>query len=112
MTATLTVESTLTDRYQTTVPESVRRALHLGKRDKIRFTLQPDGKVVLTRAGESEDDPVLGQFLVFLAKDIAEHPQHVCALSTNLVERVQSLVGSIEIDLDSPLCDDDWDEGD
>ena len=32
MTATLTVESTLTDRYQTTVPESVRRALHLGKR--------------------------------------------------------------------------------
>ena len=35
MAATLEVESTLTDRYQTTVPETVRRALQLGKRDKI-----------------------------------------------------------------------------
>ena len=34
MAATLEVESTLTDRYQTTVPETVRRALQLGKRDK------------------------------------------------------------------------------
>jgi antitoxin PrlF len=106
MTATLTVESTLTDRYQTTVPESVRRALRLGKRDKIRFTLQADGKVVLTRA-DSEVDPVLGQFLDFLAKDIAEHPHHVHALSTNLVRRVQLLVGDVEIDLESPLPEDD-----
>ncbi len=29
MAATLEVESTLTDRYQTTVPETVRRALKL-----------------------------------------------------------------------------------
>lgn len=110
MTATLTVESTLTDRYQTTVPESVRRALHLGKRDKIRFSLQPDGTVVLSRADDFESDPVLGQFLDFLAKDIAEHPQHVHALSADLAERVQSLVSNVEIDLDSPLPDDDGDE--
>jgi hypothetical protein len=31
MPATLDAESTLTDRYQTTVPETVRRALRLGK---------------------------------------------------------------------------------
>ena len=31
MAATIEVESTLTDRYQTTVPETVRRALKLGK---------------------------------------------------------------------------------
>ena len=30
------VESTLTDRYQTTVPQPVRRALGLRKRDRIR----------------------------------------------------------------------------
>ena len=36
MSAGLEVESTLTDRYQTTVPQTVRRALRLGKRDKIR----------------------------------------------------------------------------
>ena len=34
-------ESTLTERYQTTVPETVRRALRLSKRDKIRFTIGP-----------------------------------------------------------------------
>ncbi|MFM7907200.1 MAG: type II toxin-antitoxin system PrlF family antitoxin, partial [Microcystis sp.] len=28
-------ESTLTDRYQTTIPDSVRKALGLNKRDKI-----------------------------------------------------------------------------
>ena len=38
MAVTLEVQSTLTDRYQTTVPETVRRALQLGKRDKIHYT--------------------------------------------------------------------------
>jgi bifunctional DNA-binding transcriptional regulator/antitoxin component of YhaV-PrlF toxin-antitoxin module len=41
MPATLEAESTLTDRYQTTVPETVRRALRLGKRDKMRYTIRP-----------------------------------------------------------------------
>jgi len=107
MTAKLTVESTLTDRYQTTVPESVRRALNLGKRDKIRFTLQPDGKVVLTRADDSEVDPVLQRFLDFLANDIANNPQHVQTLGTGLAERIQTLVSHVEIDLNAPLSDED-----
>ena len=37
MPATLEVESTLTDRYQTTVPEMVRRSLRLGKRDRVHY---------------------------------------------------------------------------
>ena len=55
MPAALEVESTLTDRYQTTVPETVRRALRLGKRDKISYTIRPDGEVVLTRATAGEN---------------------------------------------------------
>ncbi|TAL82637.1 MAG: hypothetical protein EPN62_04060 [Candidimonas sp.] len=43
MVAILEVESTLTDRYQTTVPETVRRALGLDKRDKIHYTIRPHG---------------------------------------------------------------------
>ena len=50
MPATQQAESTLTDRYQTTVPETVRQALRLGKRDKIHYTIRSDGDVVLTRA--------------------------------------------------------------
>jgi len=108
MPITLEIESTLTDRYQTTVPESVRRALRLGKRDKIHYTIRPSGEVVLTRAEPSEgDDPVIGQFLTFLARDIASHPERLQAVDTSLVQHLQSLIGDIQIDLDAPLSADD-----
>ena len=71
MTATLETESTLTDRYQTTVPATVRRALQLGKRDKIHYRIRPDGEVVLMRADRSDEaDPVLASFLRFIENDI------------------------------------------
>src|SRR5437867_1462521 len=108
MAATLEVESTLTDRYQTTVPETVRRALKLGKRDKIHYTIRPGGEVVLTRVDASEeDDPVLGQFLGFLARDIASHPERLQVIDARLVQRIHSLVGRIEVDLDTALSADD-----
>ena len=108
MPATLEVESTLTDRYQTTVPETVRRALRLGKRDKIHYSIRPNGEVVLTRAEASEgDDPVLGQFLGFLARDIASHPERLRAVDAGLVQRLQSLVSGIDVDLDAALTADD-----
>ncbi|WP_137820323.1 type II toxin-antitoxin system PrlF family antitoxin [Pseudomonas sp. 2FG] len=108
MAAALEVESTLTDRYQTTVPETVRRALKLGKRDKIHYSIRPDGAVVMTRADESKDeDPVLGRFLSFLANDIARHPERLQSIDAGLLKRVQSLVGHVELDLDAPLSADD-----
>lgn len=108
MATPLEVESTLTDRYQTTVPEIVRRALKLGKRDKIHYSIRSGGEVVLTRAAASEgDDPVLGQFLGFLARDIACHPERVQAVDASLVRRIQSLVGGGAVDLDAPLSADD-----
>jgi antitoxin PrlF len=108
MATQLEAESTLTDRYQTTVPEVVRRALKLGKRDKIHYTVRPGGEVVLSRASSAEDDdPVLGQFLDFLARDLAEHPERVRVLDAGLVERIESLVGGVEVDLDAELPDED-----
>ncbi len=108
MPATLDVESTLTDRYQTTVPDAVRRALRLGKRDKIHYSIRASGEVVLTRAEASEgDDPVLGEFLTFLARDMASHPERLRAVDAGLAQRLQSLVGAIEVDLDAALSADD-----
>ena len=108
MRATMQVESTLTDRYQTTVPETVRRALRLGKRDKINYTIRPDGEVVLTRAAAGEnDDPALAPFLSFLARDLAEHPERLQAVDAGLAQRIQVLVGGVEVDLDAPLSADD-----
>ena len=108
MPATLEVESALTDRYQTTVPETVRRALRLGKRDKIHYTIRPGGEVILTRVEASEgDDPVLGQFLGFLARDIASHPERLQVIDAGLVQRIQSLVDGVEVNLDAALSADD-----
>lgn len=103
----LVSESTLTDRYQTTIPDSVRKALHLHKREKIRFTIQPDGSVLLSRAEQDQTDPALDSFLSFLANDIQHNPQHLKAVTPELVSRIQNLVGNIDVDLDSPLDDED-----
>ncbi len=105
----LKTESTLTDRYQTTVPEMVRQALNLGKRDKIRYTIRPNGQVILSRGPKApeQDDPALEPFLDFLAHDIASHPERLQAVDAGLVERLQTLVGAAEVDLDAPLSDED-----
>jgi antitoxin PrlF len=50
---------------------------------------------------------VLGQFLRFLARDIASHPERLQAVDAGLVQQLQSLVGGIEIDLDAALSADD-----
>lgn len=101
----LQAESTLTNRYQTTIPESIRESLHLNKRDKITYTIEENGKVLISRA--DEDDPVLGKFLSFLANDIKNDPSNVHSISSVLIERAQSLTSGIEVDLDAPLDDKD-----
>lgn len=55
MSSALTVESTLTSRYQTTIPELVRKTLSLGKHDKVHYEVKPDGAVVMTRASTAEN---------------------------------------------------------
>lgn len=98
-------ESTLTNRYQTTVPEAVRKALGLTKRDKICYTIQPDGRVLIARV--EQNDPLIDKFLNFLAQDIAENPQNIEAISSSLLTQVRSLVAEVEIDLDATLADED-----
>lgn len=99
------VTSTLTDRYQTTVPEAVRRALNLGKRDRIAYTIRPDGGVELQRAdaGGAEDDPVLQSFLSFLARDMQTRPDRMTQIDADLAARLERLVGDVDVDLDQPL---------
>ncbi|MCD6534289.1 MAG: type II toxin-antitoxin system PrlF family antitoxin [Deltaproteobacteria bacterium] len=100
-------DSTLTNRYQTTIPEMVRKTLHLKKRDKIRYTLQTDGSVLLSRANNDENDPLLTQFLTFLANDISQNPQNVSSIDSDLIDRIRPLVSGVETDLSSPLSDED-----
>lgn len=103
----LVSESTLTDRYQTTIPGSVRKALGLHKREKIRYTIQTDGNVLISRANQNEEDPALSGFLNFIANDIQKNPHHVQAMNSELVARVQNLIDDVKVDLESSLSDED-----
>lgn len=108
------VQSALTDRYQTTVPQPVRRALGLRKRDRIRYAIRANGEVVLQRLCPEpvEDDPALAPFLSLLQQDITVHPERLQPITADLAGRLQELVGGIEVNLDAPLLDDDGYAGD
>ncbi len=101
----LSTQSTLTDRYQTTVPESIRNALHLRKRDKIKYVIDDNGNVMLLRA--EENDPALEPFLNFIIEDINNHPKQVKFISPTLYSRAKTLISDVDVDLDSSLSDED-----
>lgn len=101
------LQSRLTDRYQTTVPEAVRRALNLNKRDKLEYRILPDGSVVMLRAVIQEDDPALGAFLTFLVQDIQQAPSSIHALDSDWVNKIVTLTQGVEINLDEPLSE-EW----
>ncbi|MDQ2989581.1 MAG: type II toxin-antitoxin system PrlF family antitoxin [Pseudomonadota bacterium] len=104
----LETESTLTDRYQTTIPETIRRTLRLNKRDKLLYAVQPDGTVVLSRAAPTiPADPALGGFLRFLERDLAARPNAIAPLDVARHARAQGLIEGIEVDLDSELRPED-----
>ena len=85
----------------------MRRALRLGKRDKIHYSIRESGEVVLSRFGGTEDEAsALGAFLSFLAKDMAQ-PERLQAVDAAWVQHLQALVGQVNLDFDAapPLED-------
>ncbi|MFN3631171.1 MAG: type II toxin-antitoxin system PrlF family antitoxin, partial [Casimicrobiaceae bacterium] len=67
------------------------------------YAIRPNGEVVLTRATSGDgDDPALMPFLGFLARDMAEHPERLQAVDAGLAQRIQALVGGVEVDLEAP----------
>ena len=103
--AVLELESTLTDRYQTTVPTAVRKALGLGRRDRIVYRVMDDGAVMLLRAKaeDAQHDPALAPFLGLLARDIQAHPERLSAVPPEFAQRLLALVQGGALDLDAPL---------
>jgi antitoxin PrlF len=100
----LEIPATITDRGQTTVPAAIRRMLALGKRDQVVFRGLADGTVVIAKkqARTDEDDPVIGKFLEFLARDMANEP-----VPRSLVARGKGLAEGVKVDLDAALPDDE-----
>lgn len=75
-------ESSLTDRYQTTVPARIRKALGLGKKDKLKWLIDESGAIIIRKSGKEPEhfDPVLDSWLGFIEKDVLEHPERLIPL--------------------------------
>ncbi|RUS97359.1 hypothetical protein DSM106972_084620 [Dulcicalothrix desertica PCC 7102] len=61
----------------------------------------------MSKVKQQENDHYLKNFLTFLAQDIENNPTHIHPISFDLFNRAQSLVAGIDVDLDTPLCDED-----
>jgi DNA-binding phage protein len=70
-------------------------------------TVQSNGQVPLSSGREPTSDPLLGQFLNFLAKDLQTNPDRLQVVSTDLVNRIGPLVAQFDLDLDTTLVDED-----
>jgi antitoxin PrlF len=53
-------------------------------------------------AAEDEDDPIIGAFLAVLENDM---PSHIQKMDSDLFDRLDDLVGHIDVDLDEDLGD-------
>ena len=100
-------QSTLSDLYQTTIPEVVRNVLNLSKWDTLVYSVDSGGRGVISKLSNCEGDPVLNNFLGFLAKDIEDSPQNLVPMTVEKFKKISSLVEDINIDLEAPLDSDD-----
>ena len=68
-----------------------------------------DGTVMISKkeARENQDDPVIGKFLDFLARDMAKEPARIRPVSKSLLTRGKALVKGVKVDLDAALSDDE-----
>ncbi len=105
----LEIPATITERGQTTVPAAIRKMLALGKRDQVVFRGLADGTVVIAKkqAYSDEGDPVIGKFLEFLARNIADQPARIQPVPKSLLARGKALVKGVKVDLDAALPDDE-----
>lgn len=93
------LQSTLTARYQTTIPTEVRRRLGLQAGDQITYQFTDQGRVELIR--DSSEDPILGAMLEALERDVAAYPERLVAVDELMHNDLKKW--DLDVDLDSDL---------
>ena len=93
------LQSTLTARYQTTIPTEVRRRLGLQGGDQITYRFTEEGRVELIR--ESSDDPILEAMLDALERDVVAYPERLVAVDELMYDDLKKW--DLDVDLDSDL---------
>ena len=92
----LTAESTLTTRYQTTIPDAVRKVLGLGKNDRLVYRVTEVGEVRLAKAGAQDaEDPALVPFLALLDKRLEARPDLVVPYTDADADQDRALIKGV-----------------
>ena len=94
--------STITAKGQTTVPKAVRKILGVGVGDRIAFRVEGQ-QVTLVPVGATHEDPLVGKFLDFIAKEIERRPEAVKPLSRDFAARMASLTKGKRVDVEAPI---------
>lgn len=97
------IQSSLTERFQTTIPKGVREALGLRRGDTLAYELRGAEVVVRRHSEQGSDDPALTGLLDLLERDLAAHPDRIQRVPDAFVQRGRELVDGVEIDLDAAL---------
>ncbi|MGI2035341.1 type II toxin-antitoxin system PrlF family antitoxin [Rhizobium panacihumi] len=103
MPALLRKVSTITEKGQVTIPKPVREALGLELGGRVAFCIDENRNVSVERDDVDEGDPLIDQFLVFLAKDMEKYPERISGIPQDLRNRMHALVGDSDVDLDDPI---------
>jgi len=90
------IESTakLTSKGQLTVPLAVRKALDIGPRDRVVFTVRDGGQVEVAKVDTEHTDPIVVEYLEFLEGDMREHPGKLSVLQRD--ETMRDMLCDVE----------------
>jgi len=102
MQTTIRESSKITAKGQTTIPKSVRQVLGVDRGGLIDF-LVADGRVTIEASADQHEDPVLGSFLSFLARDMEKNPSRITPLPSTLRSRIEALIKGMTVDLEEPI---------
>lgn len=95
----LEAESTLTSRYQTTIPDAVRKVLGLHKHDRVVYRVSDSGAVYLAKAdAPGTDDPALAPFLALLDAHMTQKPEHIIPYTEADAADDMALVKGVALD--------------
>jgi antitoxin PrlF len=90
------IESTakLTSKGQLTVPIAVRKALGIGPQDRVVFTVLDGGHVEVAKGDPEHTDPIVGEYLAFLERDMRKHPEKLSVLQRD--ETMRELLAGVD----------------
>lgn len=95
----LEAESALTARYQTTIPDAVRKVLDLHKHDRVVYRVSESGVVYLAKAGTTgAEDPALAPFLALLDARMTQNPERIVAYTDADAENDLAMVKGVALD--------------